>query len=68
MKMSRTQYLQVSKHFVKIDTDNLRYDFNLKSTSSATGKAILLRQCHSDRNGQNGMTWPDVGAYEYIKQ
>jgi hypothetical protein len=56
------------KHFVKIDTDNLRYDFNLKSTSSAIGKANPTTAMPLDRNGQKRDDLPDVGAYEYIKQ
>lgn len=56
------------KHFVKIDTDNLRYDFNLKSVSSAISKADPSTAMPYDRNGIKRDDTPDIGAYEYIKQ
>lgn len=55
------------KHFVRIDTDNLRYDFRLKETSAAIGKADPLTALPTDRNGMTRDEAPDLGAYEYRK-
>lgn len=56
------------KHFKKIDTYNLRYDFNLKSTSSAVDKADASTAMPYDRNGLKRDETPDIGAYEYKKK
>ncbi len=55
------------KHFVRIDTDNLRYDFRLRETSAAIGKADPLTALPTDRNGMTRDAAPDLGAYEYRK-
>ena len=55
------------KHFVRIDTDNLRYDFRLKETSAAIGKADPLTALPDDRDGKPRDEAPDLGAYEYRK-
>lgn len=53
------------KHFAKIDTENLRYDFRLDSTSVAIGRADASTCLPVDRNGFTRDEPPDVGAYEY---
>lgn len=55
------------KHFVKIDTDNLVYDFRLDSLSAAIGRADSLTALPDDRLGVRRDDNPDVGAYEYVK-
>jgi hypothetical protein len=55
------------KHFVRIDTDSLRYDFRLDSVSLAIDKADTLSARPTDRNGKTRDRLPDIGAYEYIK-
>lgn len=57
-----------TKHFLKIDTDNLIYDFSLDSISSAIGKANPSSAPATDRWGRERDSQPDAGAYEYIKQ
>lgn len=52
-------------HFVKIDTDNLRYDFRLRKTSKAIGKASATTALPTDRRGEARDETPDAGAYEY---
>lgn len=56
------------KHFVKIDTRNLIYDFDLDSVSSAIGKANPQTALPIDRKGRQRDVLPDVGAYEWIKE
>lgn len=55
------------KHFVRIDTKNLRYDFRLDSISSAINKADAATAQPVDRDGRTRDEHPDIGAYEYIK-
>ena len=50
--------------FVKIDTDNLRYDFRLKDKSAAIGKANPSTTMPTDRNGLKRDDLPDIGSYE----
>lgn len=56
------------KHFVKIDTDNLVYDFRLDSISTAIGKADSKTALPTDRNALPRDEEPDAGAYEYVKK
>lgn len=56
------------KHFVKIDTDNLVYDFRLDSISTAIGKADPKTTLPTDRNALPRDEKPDAGAYEYVKK
>lgn len=53
------------KHFRKIDTDNLIYDFRLDSVSFAIGKADPRSALADDILGVRRDDKPDVGAYEY---
>lgn len=53
------------KHFVKIDADNLIYDFRLDSVSAAIGRADTLSALPDDRLGVRRDDKPDVGAFEY---
>lgn len=53
------------KHFMKMDTDNLIYDFRLDSVSAAIGKADPLTALPDDRLGISRKKTPDIGAYEY---
>lgn len=53
------------KHFVKIDTDNLAYDFDLDSVSAAIGRANPQTSLPVDRKGRKRDDAPDAGAYEY---
>lgn len=53
------------KHFVNIDTQNLRYDFRLDSLSTAVGKADPATVMPADRIGIIRKETPDIGAYEY---
>lgn len=55
------------KHFKKIDTDNLIYDFSLDSLSAAIDKADSLTALPDDRKGNRRDDKPDIGAYEYVK-
>lgn len=55
-----------TKHFMKIDTENLIYDFRLDSLSSAIGKASPETVPRTDRDGRERKEKPDIGAYEYI--
>lgn len=57
-----------AKNFKLIDTDNLRYDFQLDSVSAAIDKASLKTSPATDRNGNNRDSKPDIGAFERIKQ
>ena len=56
------------KHFVRIDTDKLRYDFRLDSTSKAINAASTETSYPTDRDGKMRDERPDIGAYEYEKQ
>lgn len=55
------------KHFVRIDAENLRYDFRLDSVSPAIGKADAETARPEDRDGRPRDGHPDIGAFEYIK-
>jgi len=54
------------KHFVLIDTDNLKYDFRLAKTSGAIGKANIETSPLTDRNATPRDSLPDIGAFEYV--
>lgn len=54
------------KHFRKIDTDNLRYDFRIDSVSIAIGAADPTTALSTDRLGVRRDDKPDIGAYEFI--
>lgn len=56
------------RHFAKIDTRNLRYDFRLDSLSAAIDKADAASSVPLDRNGVARDAKPDIGAYEFIKK
>lgn len=55
------------KHFVKVDTKNLIYDFRLDSLSTAIGKAVPDEGLPYDRLGIRRDEEPDLGCYEYVK-
>ena len=57
-----------SKHFAKIDTDNLRYDFHLSSVSKAVDGGDATTAMTYDRDGVLRDALPDIGAYEYVKE
>ncbi len=54
------------KHFAKIDTKNLIYNFELDSGSAAINKANPQTALPLDRKGRLRDAMPDVGAYEWI--
>jgi len=54
------------KQFVNIDTDNLIYDFRLKSGSPAIGKANPAVTLEFDRLGIRRDEEPDMGCYEFL--
>lgn len=56
------------KHFRKIDSQNLRYDFRLDSISTAVNAADPASAMLYDRYGQRRDDKPDVGAYEFLKE
>ena len=56
------------KHFVKIDTEKLCYDFQLADVSPAINKASSSTSLPTDRNGMTRDAKPDIGAFEYIKR
>ncbi|MBR0117608.1 MAG: right-handed parallel beta-helix repeat-containing protein [Prevotella sp.] len=56
------------KHFVKMDTENLIYDFRLDSLSTAIGKALPIEGLPYDRLGIRRDEEPDLGCYEYVKK
>ena len=56
-----------AKHFVKIDTKRLRYDFRLDSASLAIDRANVKTASPIDLNGNRRDKKPDIGAFEYIK-
>ena len=53
------------KHFRLFDTDNLKYDFRLRSASAAIGVADPATSLPVDRNGLRRKETPSVGCYEY---
>lgn len=53
------------KHFLKIDEDNLYYDFRLDSLSTARGKALPLWQFPDDRYNKPRGEKPDIGCYQF---
>ncbi len=57
-----------TKNFVKIDTEKLRYDFHLQSTSAAVDKADPTTSAPADREGFLRDGKPDIGAYEYREE
>lgn len=56
------------KHFMLVDTDNLKYDFRLDSVSTAIDKANPLTSRPVDRHGVSRGDKPDIGAYEFKKE
>ena len=56
------------KHFNKIDTDNLIYDFHLRDKSAAIDKADPKTSPTDDHDGITRDEKPDMGAYENIKK
>ena len=52
------------KHFERIDTENLVYDFQLDAASPAIGKANAATSLPTDRNGRARDEKPDIGAFE----
>ncbi len=56
------------KHFEKIDTDNLIYDFHLSDKSAAIGKADPNTSPSDDHDGVKRDEKPDMGAYENTKK
>lgn len=56
------------KNFVLFDTDHLRYNFALKATSPAIGKANPDTSLPLDRKGRKRDDEPDMGCYEYSKE
>ena len=57
-----------AKHFKKIDTQNLRYDFHLDSISPAIGKSSATTSYPFDRDGNPRSIGYDIGAYIYQKE
>lgn len=55
------------KHFRKLDSENLIYDFRLDSISVAIGGADPHTALPTDRLGLKRDDRPDIGAYEYTK-
>ncbi|MDD6553344.1 MAG: choice-of-anchor Q domain-containing protein [Prevotellaceae bacterium] len=53
------------KNFILFDTDKLRYNFALKATSAAIGKADPATALPYDRNGLKRDDEPDMGCYEF---
>lgn len=56
------------KHFKKIDTDNLIYDFHLADKSVAIDKADPTTAPKDDHDGIKRDEKPDIGAYENTKK
>ena len=54
------------KQFVNIDTDNLIYDFRIKASSPAVGKADAADAPEFDRLGIRRGEEPDMGCYEHV--
>ena len=63
-----TTSISGTKHFIKIDTDNLIYDFRLDSISPAIGKAMHFEGLPYDRVGVRRDNEPDLGCYEYVRK
>ena len=55
------------KHFQKMDTDNLIYDFHLRDKSAAIDQADPKTSPADDHDGMKRDDKPDIGAYEYEK-
>lgn len=54
------------KHFVKLDTDNLIYDFHLSAVSAAVGAADPASSLPTDRDGVvRDKEKPDAGCYQH---
>lgn len=53
------------KNFVKIDTRTMKFDFNLRRSSIAVGKADSRTAPVDDRRGEKRDEKPDIGAFEY---
>lgn len=62
-----TTQVNGKKHFVKLDAQNLQYDFRLDSISPAIGFGDLETIPPYDRVGRPRDEMPDIGAYEYFK-
>ena len=56
------------KNFIKIDEDNLRYDFHLNRYSSAISKGNTTTIPAEDRDGKIRDNTPDIGAFEYKQE
>lgn len=65
-----TDSVNGKKHFLKIDDDNMYYDFRLDSVSTACGKALPMIQegFVDDRNGRQRGDKPDIGCYQRESQ
>ena len=58
------------KHFKEVDTEKLRYDFELAAVSAAINAGGTLDASHVqqvDRMGRRRDEKPDVGCYEYVQ-
>jgi hypothetical protein len=55
------------KHFKKMDTDNLIYDFHLSDKSAAIDQADTATSPADDHDGVKRDDKPDIGAYENVK-
>ena len=53
---------------MKIDSQNLRYDFRLDSISPAINAADPVSAMPYDREGRRRDDKPDIGAYEFFKE
>ena len=56
-----------AKNFKTVDTDSLKYNFELRETSLAIDKATQVGSPLKDRKGVERGKNPDIGAFEYIK-
>lgn len=56
------------KHFMKIDTDNLRYDFHLQKDSPAIDAGNPATAHPQDRDGLPRDKRPDIGCYEWREE
>ncbi|MCR5131221.1 MAG: right-handed parallel beta-helix repeat-containing protein [Prevotella sp.] len=63
-----TTVVNGKKHFINIDTENLRYDFRLDSISPAIGYGDSKTIPQYDRVGRLRDEKPDIGAFEYYKE
>lgn len=57
--------LQGKQHFQLVDEDNLIYNFQLDSLSTARGKALHQPLYNTDLLGRPRKKTPDIGCYEY---